>query len=423
LAYIIPDTNIILDHPLFIYQYPNSTIVVHISLLEELDDFKNSDNLFHRKNSRLFSRLIDEATDKDNMIDKKKNIKLKIDTDKKVLMELDQTNDYRIISSAIRHSFNYETIFLSNDTNARIVAKQLQGQNLQVSDYRTSKSDHISYQKHEVYLDNFDKLFEEKELFYQLDTNRNNSHVVVISNQNPSRTTLCSYDMINSKLRVLDDHKRKGIYEIKPQNSEQVFLLNDLLNENIELNIVVSSRAGTGKTLLSLASALHLVKLGVYSKLVIIRPLVAVGGRDLGYLPGSKEEKLREWFSAIEDNLEILFAGNIGKYEEMVSQGTIELETLTYTRGRSISRSIILVDDSQNFDRHDIKTLITRAGKGSKIILTGDISQIDNRKLNKTTSGLTYIAEKSISYPNSSLNYLTTKAIRSNLSDWASGNL
>jgi PhoH-like ATPase len=198
-----------------------------------------------------------------------------------------------------------------------------------------------------------------------------------------------------NKLKLIKKH---WLWGISPRNKEQSFAMDLIMDESINL-VTLIGRAGTGKSLVALAASLDLVcNKKKYDKFVIYRPIQSVGN-EIGFLPGTMEEKLAPWFQAIMDNLEALFSiknGDNWKRELDMFQrkGLIEMEAITYIRGRSIPNSIILVDECQNLSKEDVKTILTRAGENTKIILTGDIEQIDNSKLDATSNGLTYVIEK-----------------------------
>jgi len=181
-----------------------------------------------------------------------------------------------------------------------------------------------------------------------------------------------------------------------PRNKEQQFALDLLFDSNIELVSLIGA-AGTGKTLLATAAGLEQVvhstkKNGGYDKLIITRPVQPMG-RDIGFLPGSIEEKMAPWIAPIKDNLQFLF-GDKTALEMQIDQGTIEIEAMTYIRGRSIANAFIIVDEAQNLTMHELKTIITRVGDNTKIVLTGDIQQIDNVYVDAVSNGLTHAVEK-----------------------------
>ena len=194
----------------------------------------------------------------------------------------------------------------------------------------------------------------------------------------------------------------EGVWGVFPRNIEQTFALEALLDDTIQL-VTISGAAGTGKTLLAIAAGLvKTTDEDVYNKLLVSWPIFPLG-RDIGYLPGDMEDKLNPWMQPIYDNLELLLGGsmiNRGKrimgksYQELIHQGMLAVEPLTYIRGRSIPNQYFVVDESQNLTPHEIKTILTRAGEGTKIVLTGDPYQIDNPYLDSQNNGLTYVIER-----------------------------
>jgi PhoH-like ATPase len=203
--------------------------------------------------------------------------------------------------------------------------------------------------------------------------------------------------------RKVSNNKLKLIRKIYPwgvssRNKEQSFAMDLIMDKGIDL-VTLVGKAGTGKSLILLATAIELViSRKEYDKFIIYRPIQSVGN-DIGYLPGTMEEKLAPWFQAIMDNFELLFGNKVGAdwkrdLEMFQKKGKIEMEAITYIRGRSIPNAIILVDECQNLSKEDVKTILTRAGEGTKIILTGDIEQIDNSSLDATNNGLIHVIEK-----------------------------
>jgi PhoH-like ATPase len=185
------------------------------------------------------------------------------------------------------------------------------------------------------------------------------------------------------------------VWGIKPRNVQQKMAMELLLRKDLPL-VTLIGKAGTGKTLLALAAGLLQTEdLGYFKKLLVARPIVPVG-KDIGYLPGEKEEKLRPWIQPIFDNLEFLF--NTKKPGELdailAGMGSIQVEALTYIRGRSIPDQMIIIDEAQNLTKHEVKTILTRVGEGSKIVLMGDPDQIDHPYLDAQNNGLTYVVEK-----------------------------
>jgi PhoH-like ATPase len=216
---------------------------------------------------------------------------------------------------------------------------------------------------------------------------------------------------------------KEGVWSILPRNREQVFAFDVLLDDSVKL-VTLVGKAGTGKTLLAIAAGLHKVaEENVYNRLLVSRPVFPMG-RDIGFLPGDIEEKLAPWMQPIFDNVELLLSGHEAEkrhskgYKELVAMGIMEIEPLTYIRGRSIPNQFMIVDEAQNLTPHEIKTIITRAGEGTKIVLTGDPYQIDNPYVDASSNGLTYLVER-LKGLNISGHITMTKGERSELAELA----
>ena len=218
-----------------------------------------------------------------------------------------------------------------------------------------------------------------------------NQFVMLKSNINDSRTALTRHvDDINP-LRML--MKRRNFFGISPRNREQNFAMDLLFDKNIPVVTLLGS-AGTGKTLCALSAGLEQVlQTEDYTRLIVSRPIQPLG-KEIGFLPGTMEEKMAPWLTPIQDNLQFLMGNDKLMLQEYLDRGTIEMEAITYIRGRSISKAFIIIDEAQNLTRHELKTIITRVGEDSKLILTGDIEQIDNAYVDETSNGLTYAVEK-----------------------------
>jgi PhoH-like ATPase len=286
-------------------------------------------------------------------------------------------------------------ILVTKDLNLRIKADVL---GIRAEDYQNEKIDY-----HELYR-GFREMHladGELDLFYHekaLAWNRNplpypNEFFVLKNGHNGSQSALCRY--LDKRLSPLI-HEDTLNWGIKARNKEQKFALELLLDDRVQVVTLVGS-AGTGKTLLALAVGLEkIIEKNDYNRLLIMRPVIPMGD-DLGYLPGTKEEKLRPWMQPIYDNLEFLLRNSSEPFnilDDFVARGLIEMETLTYIRGRSIPNQFILCDEAQNLSPNMIKALITRVGEGTKIVLTGDPEQIDHPYLDSSSNGLTYLVEK-----------------------------
>jgi PhoH-like ATPase len=225
-----------------------------------------------------------------------------------------------------------------------------------------------------------------------------NACVVLRDDSARARTALGRYHHDSSEVKALKV-PREGLMGVRPRNKEQAFALDLLLDDNVRL-ITLMGKAGTGKTLLALAAGVRrTVDDGAYARLLVSRPVMPLG-RDLGYLPGDIDQKLNPWMQPIYDNLEFLLVAGGSKrrgvrgFEELFDSGQLQVEPLTYIRGRSLPHQYVIVDEAQNLTPHEVKTVITRCGEGTKIILTGDPFQIDNPYVDSSSNGLSVSADR-----------------------------
>jgi PhoH-like ATPase len=308
-----------------------------------------------------------------------------------------QKYDNRILAVAFHMSreSGKSVVLVSKDLNLRIKADVL---GIQAEDFQTDRVDYnqlyTGIQELHITSEQINMFFQDEELLWPDGTLPNPNCFFVLKNPgNPSQSALCRYQ--HEKLLPLSYGNNKN-WGVKARNKEQKFAIDILQDDNVKVITLVGS-AGTGKTLLALAVGLEKVlEEGVYSRFLVTRPVIPMGN-DLGYLPGNKEEKLRPWMQPIYDNLEFLFRNcpdAFGILEDLQQRGVLEMEALTYIRGRSIPGQFILCDEAQNLSPNMIKTLVTRVGEGSKIVFTGDPDQIDHPYLDASSNGLTYLVEK-----------------------------
>ena len=221
-----------------------------------------------------------------------------------------------------------------------------------------------------------------------------NQFLLLISSSNPKKSAICRFSEFKRPLKRINVKEYSKSWGVVPRNKEQTFAYDLLFDDSIPL-VSLIGKAGSGKTLMAIAAGLEQT-LGFaerkYKKIVVSRPVQPMG-KDIGFLPGTMEEKMLPWLMPIHDNLEFIL-GNKAQIKSYFDKGQIEIEALTYIRGRSISNSFIIIDEAQNLTAHEVKTILTRVGDGTKIILTGDIEQIDNIYTNETSNGLTYAIEK-----------------------------
>jgi PhoH-like ATPase len=400
------DTNVLLHDIDSMYGFADNKVVIPIAVIEELDNMKKSaDEL--GKNARVVTHRIDGLRSGGKLsegVPLKNGGVLKVELDppeNKSISGLNcATNDGRILATALAIQQKGEkTIFISKDTNLRIRAEVM---GLTVQDYEKEKVDvetmYTGYQTIKVKKELIDAFYKNQRVpADKLGQFSANEFVVLKYSDNDSQSALAKYEKRTKSLVKLF-HSDVNPWGIKPLNKEQRFALELLLCNDVNL-VTLIGVAGSGKTLISIACGLHkAVEEEVYMRLLIARPVVPMG-RDIGYLPGTKEEKLDQWMGAINDNLEFLFGkGKPAEIKERIDYlyetGKIEVEALTYLRGRSLPKQYIIIDDAQNLTPLEVKTIISRAGKDTKVVMTGDPYQIDNPYLDASSNGLTYIVEK-----------------------------
>ncbi len=404
------DTNVILFDPQAILKFgPQNTVFIPLIVVEEVDRFKKDQNE-NGRNARHFSRLVDELRQKGSVtqgIDLENGGKLFISVDRKKniehleLLDLD-LNDNVILSSALtlKEKGNDVTL-ISKDINLRLKADVV---GLKAEDYgkQNVSLDQLYSGRRELevpvnLLDQFQKERFLPEELLDLDEIFPNEYVLVCEENNPRHRVPGRYSAQKKGVVPLIT-MREGVWGIYPKNLEQQFALDALLNDEVKL-VSLTGKAGTGKTLLAIAAGLELtISQEKYSRLLVSRPIQPMG-RDIGFLPGDVNEKLGPWMQPIFDNMDFLFgrdrgASSSNSWEELINQGLLHIEPLTYIRGRSIPKQYMIVDESQNLSPHEIKTIVTRAGVGTKIVLTGDCEQIDSPYLDSINNGLAHCIER-----------------------------
>jgi PhoH-like ATPase len=240
-----------------------------------------------------------------------------------------------------------------------------------------------------------DQFYDKKDVYLDADNLYPNQYIMLVSNANEKKSALGRFTNASTPLQQIASSAKNKIWGISPRNKEQSFLLDALMDPKIEI-ITAIGKAGSGKTICAIAAALEQTideRYSVYSRVIVSRPVQPLG-KDIGFLPGSLEEKMTPWLMPIQDNLQFLMGNDKLTLDIYMQKGTIEIEALTYIRGRSISNAFIIVDEAQNLTIHELKTIITRVGEGTKIVLTGDVEQIDNVYIDATTNGLTHAVEK-----------------------------
>lgn len=395
------DTNVLLHDSESISKFPRQKIVIPITVLEELDKMKRLPGELG-KNARSVFRFLDSIKTGNNG-NLHSGVKLENESIISILLEtnyetkhlsLDNNDNKIILGALLLQETGHKVVFVSKDFAARIKAEAL---GLESQDYLNQKFSYeviykgfreVQAPKHDI-----DTFFKDGKISIELDDPKPNEYFVLKSLENSS--AIAKYHPRDQVLQPI--LKYNNIWGISPKNIQQKCAIDLLLRDDIKL-VTLIGPAGTGKTLLALACALKKTfDDGVYNKIMISRPIVPLG-RDIGYLPGTKEEKLFNWMQPIYDNLEFLCASNgsdpSGTLDWIMNSKKIETEAVTYIRGRSLPKMFFIVDEAQNLTPHEIKTIISRAGEGTKVILTGDPEQIDNPYLDKDSNGLTYTIGK-----------------------------
>jgi len=400
------DTNVILHDPLAMFAFQGSKVVIPLPVIEELDTFKRG-NDERGRSARLVARKLDELRKKgklSNWVDLDHGGKLKVEI---LVAEglprsfSTHTKDNEILSCAqYLRKQGENVVFISKDINLRIKAEAL---GLEAQDYEKSKVDvdvlYAGWREASADASLIDRFYKEKKLVLPGVEFMPNEFAVLKSASGGSQSALARFDAKAAALVPLVKGEAAP-WGIKPLNTEQRFAVELLLNREVQLVTLVGV-PGSGKTLLSLAAGLQqTLEEKCFRRILVGRPVVAVG-HDIGYLPGTKQEKLTHWMGAIYDNLSFLLERPKGSLETsdmdiqmLLEEGTLEIEAVTYLRGRSLPNLFIIIDDAQNLTPHEVKTIISRAGKGAKIILTGDPYQIDNYYLDASSNGLTCLVDR-----------------------------
>ena len=405
------DTNVLLHDPQALYRFEDNNIIVPITVIEEIDRFKKDMNETGR-NARQVSRLLDQLRKEQSLsqgVALESGGMLRVEIyEEKVMKRLPpelrvDRGDNRILAVAMDlHERDLATpvILVTKDTNLRIKADAL---GLVAEDYESDKVDidelYSGCVEQAALPDQIDRFHGQGWLELPENGFFPNQFVTLKDMTNDSHSAIGRYNAGERKLQPIRKTGREGVWSIQPRNREQSFALDALMDDSIKL-VTLVGKAGTGKTLLAIAAGLHkTAEEGVFNRLLVSRPVFPMG-RDLGFLPGDIEEKLAPWMQPIFDNVELLLSGHEAEkrhskgYKELMAMGILDIEPLTYIRGRSIPNQYMIVDEAQNLTPHEIKTIVTRAGEGTKIVLTGDPYQIDNPYVDSSSNGLTYVVER-----------------------------
>ena len=410
------DTSVYLTNARAIYDFGRNDIIIPLKVLEEVDKHKKRQDGVGAQ-ARQFIRILDTFREKGSL---KKGVR--IDTGKGIVKVYDRgaTNtallpsdldtgvpDHIIIATALtvaEEDSSRKTIMVSRDINMRVICDAI---GLTAEDYNAAKAvDDLEklYSGFDTYLvddQTIDRFYSGEDVFVDQDEVKfhPNQYLLLVSNASDKKTALARFVNNNSPLKKVV-HDKLPSWGIQSRNKEQAFALDLLMDPTVEI-VSLIGKAGSGKTLCAIAAGLEQTlgaslktdKNSLYSRMIVSRPIMPMG-RDIGFLPGTMEEKMHPWLMPIQDNLQFLMGNDKTMLEQYTEKGLIEIEALTYIRGRSISNAYIIIDEAQNLTAHEIKTIITRAGEGTKIVLTGDIEQIDNAYTDETSNGLAYAIEK-----------------------------
>ena len=388
------DTNVILHDSSCLYQFQENDVIIPITVLEELDQFKKGNEIlnFH---AREFTRSLDSLSG-DKLFDDgvkigpnlgKISIKLEQEFHKDLVFNFSKhKSDHHILNTAYylaKKITSKQIILVSKDVNLRMKAKSI---GLMAQDYKTDHVKDVSalYTGRRIVEDAPEDLLTKMyEAPFEIDPSEITIEKKLLPNEfliirNQKKSALATYDPFTQKIKRID---KVSAYGINPRNAEQSFALNALMNNDIQL-VTLSGRAGTGKTLLALASALEEKK--YYRHIFLARPIVPLSNKDIGYLPGDIQSKMAPYMQPLYDNLGVIqtqFSKSNSKQrhiKDLLDNEKLVISSLAYIRGRSLVKIYFIVDEAQNLTSHEIKTIITRAGQGTKIVLTGDIFQIDH---------------------------------------------
>ena len=402
----ILDTNVLLHDPNSLLNFEENTVLIPIEVIEEIDRFKRESTELGR-NARMVSRMLDGFRGDGSL---SKGVALPNGGSLKIVFQKNGVNesglgvdsvDNRIlaVAAAVQKSQSKNpSILVSKDINLRIKADAL---GVTAEDYETDRvfvtdlytgmmEQTISGEKMAAFRAKGELVLEGGKKYFP------NEYCTLIDESNPKKAALTKVDATGLKLIPIME-SREPVWGIKPRNREQHFALDALLDDRIKL-VTLMGKAGTGKTLIAMAAGLkRVVNDREFRRLVVARPTISMG-KELGFLPGSLDEKLAPWMQPIHDALEMLSDLNMGQEHrraaDLMRSGSIVVEALSYIRGRSIANQFMIIDESQNLTPLEAKTIVTRVGSGTKIIFTGDPYQIDNPYVDSSSNGFNYIISR-----------------------------
>jgi len=404
------DTSVILyAHDAFM-NFDEHDIGIPITVLEELDHFKKGNDTINFE-AREFIRIIDALSKEHSLqewipLNGKSKGKFKVlmtansDIDAEKIFD-EQNADHKILNTALqlKKESNEKVILISKDINLRLKAKSL---NIQAEDYETGKIKNLNtLYTGKTVLDRIasekiNQIYENGEVAVRnvlksIEKPLQNNYFILKSNKN---SVLGFFNPLSGKIEKVE---KRMVYSIKPRNAEQTFAIHAILNDEVKL-VTISGVAGTGKTLLALAGALEQRR--NFKQIYLARPIVPLSNKDIGYLPGDIKSKLNPYMEPLWDNLKFIqsqYQENDKEHSrltDMVNNEKLVITPLAYIRGRSLSNIFFIVDEAQNLTPHEVKTIISRAGEGTKILFTGDIHQIDTPYLDSQSNGLSYLIDR-----------------------------
>ena len=403
----ILDTNVLLHDSNAILAFEEHTVTVPIYVIEEIDNFKRDQSELGRS-ARSVGRLLDGLREEGELA---KGVELETGGTLVVAftarnlpesMRIGNSVDNRILAVALEakeQDPESESILVTKDVNLRIRADAL---GLKTEDYDAEKVEidelYSGVIDIEAKGEEIDDFYSKGELPLPDPYYHPNEFVHLRDPTNPSHSALGKVDLIENTVVPIRRHK-EGVWGVRPRNKEQSFAFDLLMDDDVKL-VTLVGKAGTGKTLLAIAAGLHKVtEESVFQKVLVSRPVFPLG-RDIGYLPGDIEEKVSPWMQPIFDNVEFLMGlsnaekRNGRSHRELIDLGLLQIEPLTYIRGRSIPNQYLIVDEAQNLTPHEVKTIVTRAAEGTKIVLTGDPYQIDNPYIDSSNNGLVHTVNR-----------------------------
>ena len=411
------DTSVYLTDADALFKFDNHDIFIPLKVLEEIDKHKKRQDSVGI-NARKIIRTLDELRAKGNLqkgvrLGKGKGVLKAVSYEvlKDVVFPSDldlRIPDHMIIATAmaVRQESTRKACVVSRDINMRVICDSI---GMPSEDYTTERVVHSSdelYSGLAIHLVDdqvIDRFYDDEDIYIEEDEVEEewhpNQYVLMVSNANEKKTCLGRFYTHFQPIKKIV-HSKIPDWKISSRNKEQAFAIDLLMDPSVKVVSLVG-RAGSGKTLCAIAAGLQQT-IGLrehnYERMIVSRPVQPLG-KDIGFLPGTMEEKMLPWLMPIQDNLQFLVGGNRNNLQMFMDQGKIEIEALTYIRGRSIANAFIIIDEAQNLTAHEIKTIMTRVGEGTKIVLTGDIEQIDNVYVNETSNGLAHAVEKFKEYP------------------------